>query len=492
MSSRKQNSPPIKVLGKGSYGCVIEPAMPNKNMDGTERQFPGEVTKLFYDSNSYQKALENVGHLPLLGPNAVYPIEKYKRQIHARNLTNHARINCGFQLDNENMLYGVHMPNLGLSVEGLINDIKSVQKLRQLPYKTLFGQILKLMNQVSRLLKSGYVHGDIRESNVLIHPEHGTMSIIDFDWLMPWDDFKETYPGSFYSGPPESVLMRKYAIFENSQNTVGKYYEVMRKSISAWLAPYNILLMKLSPPTANIWGSTRKPGIILDTTYAHVQKYRASVNRRNAQGAQGAYDAYNAYDAYLKRLYNTFDSYGLALSIIILLDILYPGAVSDLNHTNDNIRKVARMYYRPGVATDRERAEFIILLRKVNDILYGMFDIYSDRRLHIDDAIKEMNEAMTTDLSRSRSVSEEAAALAATMPVEPRRRPRSQSNIDISPIPSAHSSRTSVLSNTSISNSGTPTPYQSLGGHRKNRNRYTIKKACLSRRKTHARRNNRV
>ncbi len=43
--------------GKGTYGIVIAPGLPNKNNDGTTRNFPNNVTKIFTNANELHKAL---------------------------------------------------------------------------------------------------------------------------------------------------------------------------------------------------------------------------------------------------------------------------------------------------------------------------------------------------------------------------------------------------------------------------------------------------
>jgi serine/threonine protein kinase len=63
------------------------------------------------------------------------------------------------------------------------------------------------MNVIKAIHAAGYIHGDIRETNVLFNLNNATMTIIDFDWLKPFNEIYNTYPEFFYSWPPECLYI---------------------------------------------------------------------------------------------------------------------------------------------------------------------------------------------------------------------------------------------------------------------------------------------
>ena len=383
-----------QVLGKGSYGCVFEPALSNKNNTNTVREFPGEVTKVFYQKSAYNKAIRNKNILPLLGPNAVYPISGYKRKIVASNIARKTRRNCNIPYNDGETMYGIHMPNLGISIASLPRNIIAIDMLRQLPYKTLFGQFRKLMKQILNLRERHFVHGDVRETNILIHPEHGNMTLIDFDWLMPWNEFKKTYPGSFYSCPPESVLLHQDTFFVGPVITPNAFIgsNIIRKNIVNWHMPYERIIETpgiLSRATKTLWRNT------LDKQYIARLSYILLSNTIETSPA-------DAYNQFTNKLFMSFDSYGLALALIIVLDTLYPNTVPFQTSASDNVDAriidSASTYYRPGKASDIERAEFIVILIRIYRALYSLFSLDVENRQDLLEVLGEVDRALSTDV----------------------------------------------------------------------------------------------
>ena len=384
----------VQVLGKGSYGCVFEPALSNKNNTNTVREFPGEVTKVFYQKSAYNKAMRNRNILPLLGPNAVYPITGYKRKIVASNIARKTRRNCNIPYNDGEMMYGIHMPNLGISIGSLPRNIIAIDMLRQLPYNTLFSQFRKLMKQILNLRERHFVHGDVRETNILIHPEHGNMTLIDFDWLMPWNEFKKTYPGSFYSCPPESVLLHQDTFFVEPVITPDAFIgsNRIRRNIVSWHTPYERIIETsgiLSRATKTLWRNT------LDKQYIARLSYILLSNTIATSPA-------DAYNQFTNKLFMSFDSYGLALALIMLLDTLYPNTVPFQTSASDNVDAriidSASTYYRPGKASDMERAEFIVILIRVYRALYSLFSPDVENRQDLLEVLGEVDRTLSTNV----------------------------------------------------------------------------------------------
>lgn len=93
---------------------------------------------------------------------------------------------------------------LGLSIDDITGNLAG---LRDIPVTTLIGQMIKLLRQVELINRAGYVHGDIRPSNITCHPA-GHLFLIDYGFFMPKVDFYSYYQEGFgfYSNPPEYLL----------------------------------------------------------------------------------------------------------------------------------------------------------------------------------------------------------------------------------------------------------------------------------------------
>jgi serine/threonine protein kinase len=203
---------PYKILGQGTFGVVFEPALPNVNATGQTIQFPGMVTKLFhsiYDLETLQKAVEDMKEKV---PTLVIDIVPYQYPwtYGTLNQTLRKQINraTGQRSYDNTYLNIVRMPNLGDSCRTISNSPQLYRKLRAIPVKTLATEILKCMRIVKNIKDAGYIHGDIRDENVLCNVCTGTLTIIDFDWFRPAETFFAKYPREyFYAHPPEMIFI---------------------------------------------------------------------------------------------------------------------------------------------------------------------------------------------------------------------------------------------------------------------------------------------
>ena len=204
-------APSYKVLGKGTYGVVFEPALPNVNADGNPLQFPGYVTKAFFDKKEYEKALTNATTLEKDVPSLHIPYQRYTRKVTRGNIPNSVfeNTNLNYKPD-RTPLYVIRMPHKGYSIRDICKDPVMLAKIVALPLEVKVREIYKLMNIVKALGDAGYVHGDLREPNILINPDAGIMTIIDFDLLKPTSVFGATFPSPYYHIPPEAVCLLTY------------------------------------------------------------------------------------------------------------------------------------------------------------------------------------------------------------------------------------------------------------------------------------------
>lgn len=202
--------PPTKyeTAGRGAYGIVIQPALPNNT-----RNYPNNVTKIFKEKNSYIKALSNAINIASKIPKLKTNIAPYRQKYKIRNLPNNIKRNVINFIDyedetkNNSNVHMLRLPNLGISIDSIDKISEHYHTVRRLPYQKLCQEMYKCMTIVKDIYDSGYIHGDIRETNVLLNLSTSVLSIIDFDWLMPFEDFYIEYPVFFYSHPPEFLLI---------------------------------------------------------------------------------------------------------------------------------------------------------------------------------------------------------------------------------------------------------------------------------------------
>ena len=211
-------APTAKVLGSGSYGAVIKPALSNRT-NGTVHEYPENVTKLFFKQKAYNKIVRNRPTIKRIFDDEGHRMNTYTVQRTFKNLPKSLRTNIetrSKQTYKENVpLYALRMPDLGKD----ISDIADVYKeVRMRPVVDMLDQFVKLLRQVNNEVKAGYIHGDIRDMNVMIQPSTGVLTIVDFDKFETKDKFAETYAFGFYNNPPECLCVDDDGKFQPNED----------------------------------------------------------------------------------------------------------------------------------------------------------------------------------------------------------------------------------------------------------------------------------
>lgn len=276
-------SPASVELGSGGYGVVIKPALPNTNESGVLREYPDNVTKLFIERRNRDKILTLAPLLDrIMGPNEGHRINTYRKAYKGRNVPESSRRKLGIRESNN--VYPIRMPDLGVSIHDLYDRR---QDLRKIPVSTILGQVVKVLKQVQTLQASGYIHGDIRDTNVMIHPATGVITIIDFDLLRPVEEFRRRTSFGMYNNPPELVLLFPDQI----DRYVASFYKWFTFAQELFEGPAFILEME-------------------DV----IEKVQATVSRIGESRV-------------LTKSLTTFDSFGIACTLLTMFEILYPGSI---------------------------------------------------------------------------------------------------------------------------------------------------------------------
>jgi hypothetical protein len=215
-NNANRNMPVQTLAGHGSFGAVITPALYNE-INGVKRNFPGNVTKLIYKRSAYNKTLRNADLIHTHLPRLAYPIEPYRRRVHlgnihapdVHNIIQSRLEDQGLPSTNNVILYPVRMKNMGVDLHKIYRD-PELQKelLTNVPLIDIVRQMKRAVQMVRYIFNSGYIHGDIREFNVLCNLTDGKLQVIDFDFMMPIRDFKDSMLTKYYSNPFEVYFLK--------------------------------------------------------------------------------------------------------------------------------------------------------------------------------------------------------------------------------------------------------------------------------------------
>ena len=380
-------------LGKGTFGCVVDPALSN-TIKGKEYDFPGEVTKIMKRNENRNKTVNNSAKVFKITGNEGHDVIAYQKNFKVKNLSKKVKNYCKFKETyvNKNTgatlntpIYPVHMKNLGVSIEDLSEPKNAgiIASLRALPFSTILKQITKLIYHVKSINNAGLIHGDIRQTNIMVKND-GTLTLIDFDWLLPKNMFFTEYNHAFgfYNNPPESILLHNYDFSFYVLNGTNKYIEKSgddKTKIITKFKNLNIKYLNKYKTDVKIDGKTYliinekirkiKNAFKLLTIYER----NIDVHIENIEKIIDNYDT-TYIDLLYEELFDiiapTFDSYGLAFTILEFLNIIYEGSYFA---DNDAIKYIL-------LETDKSETDANKLFTLINVVLKPMADFDLKKR----------------------------------------------------------------------------------------------------------------
>ncbi len=301
-----------KRLGMGTYGLVVAPGFQinDERKDKT-------VTKFMFNGKEYKDTLKTKEkikrNLPLLNTLT----EPYEKEYVFSNIaTNNAQVAKILKalkpsIKNTNQIYPILMENLGKSFYTL-ND-EDIPAIAAIPIKTILEQYKKLADTIAQLKEKRYIHGDIRETNIVLNLETGKITIIDFDWLLNVTEFINRYEFQFYCHPPELIFTKEkryfyYTEFKKNLN-VGQYKDVIEerlKIIGNVYTPYDVI-----HHDDEIYNGVR------ESMYT-----KAGIKETNDNTKMLPYDYAKNIHTMLANSYLQIDSYGLGYSLSYFHKIL--------------------------------------------------------------------------------------------------------------------------------------------------------------------------
>ena len=162
------------------------------------------------DKSNLQKSIKNYESIYNLLGNSGHRARTYKHKYYGSNIPTNIRRSCK-KISRDSKLYPLRLRDLG---RDLYNISETYKSYRSIYVGTILDQILKVMKQLHILAHKGLIHGDVRETNLMI--SDGIITLIDFDFLYPVDEFFEIAHHGFYCHPPESFIYEKIKFFLNA------------------------------------------------------------------------------------------------------------------------------------------------------------------------------------------------------------------------------------------------------------------------------------
>lgn len=212
-----------RLLGAGGFGVVVQPALAFPNTVPDPENAPNNVTKIMFARKPYNRVVKLIPTVKGLFKNAGHrttpSATAHTFDALPASLQSNIRKKKGFKsVEPDADMYTLRMPYLGIDVHNLVEEKKpGGREIRNRSVLVVLDQVVKLIGQINTLVENGYIHGDVRDTNIMVHPLTGAMTLIDFDWLKPKDEFIDTYAEDgafgFYSNPPECLFTGKRGAF---------------------------------------------------------------------------------------------------------------------------------------------------------------------------------------------------------------------------------------------------------------------------------------
>lgn len=373
-------------IASGTEGCIVDPALPNLSENRSRwEEYPDYVTKLYKNSEQFDKALTNSQKITALLHNnshAVYPY-RYKeyrgvnipttikeRQPNGSILNVPTISKCGIR--GKDLLLPLRMKNLGVSIEHLSkNKAGSLDKAKTIPFTTILDNINRIYRQIRTLFTNGYIHGDVRQTNIMLDPNTGKITLIDFGWLYPVDEFFDGYMGAlgFYSNPPESLF---YCFMDdNKYHDRFRYLSWIVGSKTTEESIRNIIPNHFSEGitlpvrrsiTNYLYGSSASKNTI-DIADLQTALTNAALYFKSKIAVENPRNYGDEYKQYYTLMAPSFDLYGLSFTIHMLIQSVYasldtitkgstPYSGEELTLIETTIKDLVRNVIKPGMDLD--------------------------------------------------------------------------------------------------------------------------------------------
>lgn len=372
----------VSFVAKGSYGCVVKPALRNRSEhDRKWTSYPKNVTKLFFTRKNMKKAFNDSKHMyELLGHNKGHKTYKYKHSYNTSNIPRSVFEKCK-KLKSDAPLYPLRMRNLGYDIWSTPRNYKEFRKIH---VGIILDQIVKVMKQIKKLVDRRLIHGDVRETNIMVNPKSGDITLIDFDLLNPVETFFDLEKGhlGFYCHPPEAFLYNDIkSLLESTKagHTINAIFE--SRDISERIDKYveHHSEFEFANPE-NLNRTVSRAELILDLKKSlrfYATHLDATLSKDFLQTAMR------------ETMLPSFDGYGLAFSLLEFLTHVYPPVMRRIQKdTYDESLKSRISDGRRAYSSEQIRTIRTTLHKLVFEVLEPMVSLRIQDRMMITDALE--------------------------------------------------------------------------------------------------------
>lgn len=171
----------IKLIGKGSYGCVYYPGISCKGKKETRKQYVSKIVERSEDSLNEIKISKEIKKIDNYRKNFLV-IDKYCEVYNSR-IHKDIKENCHLfdgrkDKDNKSLiLYSEYMD--GLTIADILTNIENNKELIKF-YNGFIKHFSHLLVGLNKLEKREIIHFDLKYSNILMNNRTGLPIIIDY------------------------------------------------------------------------------------------------------------------------------------------------------------------------------------------------------------------------------------------------------------------------------------------------------------------------
>ena len=305
----------LRKIGEGAFGFVVSPALNNVNEFNNHLLFPGMVTKIMKSKQKYLDALKAIQDIKKHVSSLALDFIPYKRKYIVSNFKKVPFLYPSLKngKSNDSQVFVVRMPDLGNNCKEIQENTTLYTEYRKRGVEVYCREILKLLRIVKDIKDSGFVHADIRESNVMCNVYTGTLTIIDFDWFSNKENYYLDYPEWFYSHPLEEIITLDRTTLNKIYNNTFDLSKYMTYSTNLvknklmymdWLVQFN---------NARLLENSYRFYIIedyLDNFYESIEDLQGFIKQNKTDN-----DKDSTISTFKDCSYETIDSYGLATAL---------------------------------------------------------------------------------------------------------------------------------------------------------------------------------
>jgi hypothetical protein len=410
-------------IASGAFGATVKPALPNYNeTTGQWIEYPENITKIFYKKTVKNNAVRKQRAAKNILKSNNLRINNYKyNKYTVKNLPNSIKSEIfKVGLKENTPLELVRLPNLGNDIIYYINKIiinnknnnkNIIDRVFKISFDKSIGEIYKIIMYVNNIYQAGYIHGDIKCENLMMKND-GTLTLIDYDMFETRDNYYNFLLKYNQFGlkhhPPEVFLffmikdiqkLIQLKVDESTLTLEQMYNYFSRKPDIQMIIKQYVDYVSILFPLINI---QMNEDIFYTNLLINMQNFMKYYKQNN--------NGMTIKEFFKWYLLEKFDTYGTGVSLFATFNIFY-----NFMFRNDEAsrkKNITNKLFSTGL--NNMTNSYYNILRDIQNILYKMLHPIYNNRLHIQDAVQEMNNIImqnsgqTTKRSRNFSNSENA------------------------------------------------------------------------------------